>query len=89
MADNKESNKPVAKFRARGVSVAVWKQEGEKQKDYTPVFFSVTPQKAFKDKKGEWQNSSSFNEGDIPLLQLCLDQAFAWINTEGRKKDDD
>ena len=69
---------PVKKFNADAVSVSVWENEktinGKEQ-----VLQSISIQRAFKDKDGEWQHSSSFRKNDLPNLVLAVQKAFEYL----------
>jgi len=69
---------PVAKFRAGPVSSAVWKDEVQMPRGVVTIY-RVTIQRRYKDKNGEWRNSSSFNRNEIPLAMLCFQKAFEKI----------
>jgi hypothetical protein len=75
---NKEvskNNKPVAKFQAGVVSASVWENAGDKDgKEFK--FYTITFQRGFKNKKDEWENTTSMRVNDLPKLKLVLDKAF-------------
>jgi len=62
---------PVYKQKSHGVEVAVWKREHEDQ-----AFYSISVNRSYRDKDGDWQNSNSFNLEDRDILMEYLDRAF-------------
>lgn len=69
------TTKPEQKFQAGGISASVWKNEnivnGEPR-----TMHSVTLQKRYKDKSGEWKTSTSFNDRDLPNAVVVLTKAY-------------
>ena len=72
MSDNK---KPASKISLHPVSAAIWRNPNQKGE----VFYSVTFERSYKDDKGKWQSSATFNAGDLLLLAKVADQAHSEI----------
>ena len=70
-----EQNQPVKKFRAGGVSASIWRNETE-QNGRTVVNHSVSFQKRYRDRNGEWQTSDYFFRSELPALELVVRKAF-------------
>ena len=51
-------------FRVGSVNIAVFKNEND--------YLSFVVQKGYKDDKGEWKNTNSFNESDLVVLSSLL-----------------
>ncbi len=62
---------PIYKQKSHGIEVAVWKREHEDK-----VFYSISVNRSYRDKDGDWQNSNSFNLEDQTILMDFLDRAF-------------
>ncbi len=73
--------KPVKKFSAGAVQVAVWENEGKEGNN----FYSVSLSKRYKDKNEEWKNSNSLKQTDLPKAVLALNKAYEYLTL----KDDD
>ena len=74
--DSTESkSSPATTFRNRGISASVFENTSDKDRTY----FSVSIQKRYKDKEGNWQNSSNFLRDELPVLEHVVRQAFAFI----------
>jgi len=73
--------KPVKKFSAGGIQVAVWENEGKEGTSY----YSVSMSKRYKDKNEEWKDSSSLKQTDLPKAVLALNKAYEYLTL----KDDD
>ena len=59
-------SKPVKNFRSGGVDVAKWDNEGRT---------SYSVQKNYKDKEGNWKQTTSFNAWDLPHLIAAFSAA--------------
>ena len=68
MSDTKTKNPPVAKIRVGLVTASVWENRGEKSTTY-----SVTFDRRYKDAKGEWHSTGSYNAGDLLELAKAAD----------------
>lgn len=79
------TQQPIAKFRAGGVSGAIWENEinvgGQ-----TKSVLKVTVGRRFKDKNGVWRSTASFSRNEIPLAIHCLQKAFERM-LEGEESD--
>jgi hypothetical protein len=61
-------------IRVGGVEATVWKNVyGEK------TSFSVTLQRNYKDKNGEWKTTYSLRQNDLPKALLALQKAFEHV----------
>ena len=76
MADNK----PVKKFQAGGVSCAVWENQGNG--DNQSAYLTVTIDRRYKDKDGEWQSTSALRQNDVPKGLLVLQKAYDFMVTK-------
>lgn len=63
---------PVKKFRVGAVSCAVWQNDGKEG----TKFFSVTMDRRYKDKEGNWKSTNSLGVNDLPKAILVLQKAF-------------
>jgi hypothetical protein len=72
MSDNK---KPAAKITLYPVSAAIWRNENNGQ-----AYYSCTFERSYKDERGKWHASASFNSNDLLLLAKVADQAHSKIH---------
>ena len=71
-------NKPEKKYKAGAVSATVWKNEGQKNgKSF--AFHTISIARNYKDKDGEWKNSSSLRLADLPKAALVLNKAYEYL----------
>lgn len=67
-------NKPINEFKVGRVRAAVWSNESE-----SGIWHSVTFSRLYKDKEGNWKDSTSFSRDDLPLLVKAADQAHTFL----------
>jgi len=80
-----EGKRPIKKFAAGGMSVALWQnkiQAGGKEIETV----SVTMERRYMDADGKWKSSSSLRANDLPRAILILQKSFDYIVS---KKTDD
>ena len=77
------NTKPIKKYQAGSVSLAVWRNvyaDGKEGRE--GVMYSVTLERRYKDHAGVWQSTSSFRANDIPKASLLLQKAYEFIEIE-------
>ncbi len=75
-------NKPIKKISAGNVQASIWQNQVQVNgalKD----FFSVSVERSYKDKAGNWKNTSSLTVADIPKAQLVLAEAYRFLSLKG------
>ena len=73
--------KPEKVFKVGGCTASVF-ENGTNGPDGTTPFKSVTLQRMYKDKDGNFQYTSSFKLNDIPKAALALEKAYDYLLTE-------
>ena len=74
MAEN-TGNKPEKKFRAGGIVATIWKnviKDGDREFEVR----SVNLERSYKDKDGEWKNTTSMRSADLPRAILVMQKAY-------------
>ena len=64
---------PVHKISLSPVHITIWKNSSNQGE-----FYSVRVERAYK-KDGEFDRTNSFGEKHLPLLEIALKEARAWI----------
>ena len=80
-------NKPIKKFSAGAISVAVWKNTMKSGKGQEFDVESISIQRRYKDTDGDWKNTTSFRVNDVAKLQLLLSKAYEYLVT--KQKDEE
>ena len=75
-----QKTQPVKKFRAGGgISAAVWERQEIQEDGTLRIRYSVSIQKRYRDKEGNWQDSDSYFANDLPKLQLVAGKAYEFV----------
>ena len=72
-----EKNQPKKKFNAGAVSATVWENQATNKTTGQPVSYNtISLQRGYKDKEGNWQSTNSLRVTDIPKAILVLQKAY-------------
>ena len=84
-----EKTKPVKKFKAGAIDAAVWKNVNQQGKDGGDVVsYSLSMERRYKDKDGEWQGTNTFRANDLPKAALVLVKAYEFITMHADEDGD-
>lgn len=80
----KEHTPPIKKFRAGILSVAVWENTGTSKRTGEQVKFNtITTDRRYKDKEGEWKSTRTLRINDMPKMILLLQKAYEYFILKG------
>lgn len=65
------ANQPAFKVRLGLITATVWDNDG---------FYSVDLSRSYRDKEGNWQNTTSFSHADLLNIAKCAARAEIWIS---------
>ena len=71
---------PEKKFKAGAISATIWKN-GEGDQSYNTISLG----RVYKDKLGEWKNTTSLRLNDLPKARMVLDKAYEYIVLSGQE----
>ena len=72
-------NLPEKKFSTGALSATVWENQGKSKDGEDVSFRTVTFQRRYKDKNGEWQSTNSLRLNDLPKASLVLQKAYEYL----------
>lgn len=67
---------PEKKFVSGAIQASIWKNSSKEGK---PDFHTVSLQRSYKDKSGQWQHTASLRVSDLPRVRLVVDEAFKYL----------
>ena len=70
---------PLKKFRAGPISATVWSNEGQSKDGSAVSYSTISLERCYKDKNGEWQNTSSMRINDLPRAALVASKAYEYL----------
>jgi hypothetical protein len=73
-------NLPEKKFKAGAISATIWKNEVNKD-GKSMTFRTVSLDRNYKDKDGNWKTTHSMRSMDLPKATLVLNKAYEFIVT--------
>lgn len=76
---NMSKNTPEKKFRASPVVATIWTNEAKNKDGETRLYRTVSLERIYKDKEGEWKSTSSFRVHDLPKASLVINKAYEYI----------
>jgi hypothetical protein len=65
-----EKQKPDKKFKAGAVTATIWKNDLKDRQGNGFSVYTVSFERTYKDRDGQWKSTSSLRINDIPKLQL-------------------
>ena len=75
----KTGNFPEKKFRAGAISATVWLNKGHSSKGEETEYQTISLDRHYMDKQGQWQSTNSFRIGDIPKATVVLQKAYEFL----------
>jgi len=76
-------NRPEKIFSTGAIHVSVWKNESVKDGNKSE-FRTVSLQRRYTDKSGEWKSTSTLRINDLPKAALALNKAFEFLVMKGQ-----
>lgn len=70
---------PEQKFRAGAVSATIWLNEGKDSNGRETKFKTVSFDRSYLDKDGNWQTTNALRVSDIPKGILVLNKAYEYL----------
>jgi len=77
MEENKKL--PEKKFRAGAISATIWQNDGQKRDGTVSVFNTISFERGYKDKGGNWKSTTSLRTADIPRAMVVLNKAYEYL----------
>ena len=77
--ENTEGNMPEKRFSTGSVTATVWQNQGTKKSGESVSFRTVSFQRRYRDKEGNWQSTSTLRINDLQREALVLQQAYEFL----------
>ncbi len=69
-------NLPERKVRAGGIVATVWLNKGQRQSGEETEYRTISLERSYKDKEGQWQSTNSFRLNDLPKAAVVLQKTY-------------
>jgi hypothetical protein len=81
---------PEKKFRAGPVSATIWLNHGKDSEGKETTYKTVSFERSYMDKEGNWQTTNSLRAGDLPRAVLVLNKAYEYLSlSDGEHADEE
>jgi len=72
-------NLPEKKFSTGGLVATVWENQGKNKEGLDVSYRTVSFQRRYLDKDGEWKSTTSLRVNDLPKASLILQKAYEYL----------
>jgi len=72
-------NMPEKKFSTGSLTATIWENQGKSKEGDEVSFKTVSFQRRYKDKNGEWQSTNTLRVNDLPKASLVLEKAYEYL----------
>ena len=77
--ENVSGNMPEKKFSTGGLTATVWENQGKNKEGLDVSYRTVSFQRRYMDKNGDWQSTNTLRINDLPKASLVLQKAFEYL----------
>ena len=89
--EQRPSSKPAGpskSFRSGAMQVTIWENENLTPEGQVQSYKTVSFDRRYKDKSGEWKSSNSLRVNDLPKASLLLGKAYEYLVLTGEESDE-
>ena len=72
-------NMPEKKFSTGSLVATVWENQGKNKEGDDVSYRTVSFQRRYMDKNGDWQSTNTLRINDLPKASLVLQKAFEYL----------
>ena len=73
-------NKIEKKFSAGAISATIWNNEGKDSEGKPTEFKTISIDRRYQDKEGNWNSTSSMRVNDLPKVAMISQKAFEYLS---------
>ncbi len=71
--------RPEKEFASGAIRATIWNNENLSKEGKPMTFRTVSFERSYKDKNGDWKTTSALRVNDIPRASLVLNKAYEYI----------
>lgn len=75
-ANSTVGNYPKKKFRAGPISATIWENKGKDQQGVPNTYNTISLERVYQDKSGNWKSTNSFRLSDLPKAHAVLQRVY-------------
>jgi hypothetical protein len=84
----KKSPGPVKTLKSGAIQVTIWENENLTPEGKVQLYKTVSFERRYKDKNGEWKSTNSLKANDLPKAALLLSKAYEYLILTGEDNDE-
>jgi len=77
--NKKPGNPPEKKFSTGAISATVWKNKGVRKTGEETEYRTISLDRRYKDKDGNWKSTTSLRINDLPKMKLVIEKAYEYL----------
>lgn len=81
------TNMPLKSFRSGAIQVAIWENTAQGPDGQAQKFRTVSFDRRYKDKDGNWQSTNQLRINDLPKAALILNKAYEYLVLIGEEEE--
>ena len=74
-----EKNTPEKKFSTGAISATIWKNKGTRKTGEETEYRTISIDRRYKDKEGNWKSTTSLRINDLPKMKLVIEKAYEYL----------
>lgn len=78
---------PEKKFRAGAISATIWTNEKIEEDGKKTAYKTISIERSYTDKDGNWKNTNSLRTTDLPKAKLVLDKAYEYLTLNEEEEE--
>lgn len=83
----KKPNAPEKKFSAGAIKATVWSNVAKDDKGHDSEYKTISFDRLYKDKSGQWKSTNSLRVNDIPKAIAVLNKAYEYLVLKEQDND--
>jgi len=73
---------PDKKFKAGPITATIWKNKGTSSTGEETEFYTISFERTYRDKSGEWKKTNSLRQTDLPKAILVLNKSYEYLSLQ-------
>jgi len=83
----KPSVRPLKAFRSGAIQVSIWENESLSTEGQVQSYKTVSFDRRYKDRNGEWKSTNNLRVNDLPKASLLLSKAYEYLVLTGEDEE--
>ena len=84
-----EKNLPEKKFTTGVITATIWKNKAQTKDGKATFYHTISLQRRYTDKEGNWKSTGSLRVNDLPKASLVLNKAYEYLVLQEKEPTSD